>query len=149
MENEIESKTYELGYHLNLSLEEAGVKSNADEISDLIVQNGGSIVKFNEPKKIHLSYPLKHKSYAYFGVIYFKAPAESIEKINAQMKLQNNVLRYLLTKMPEESKELRILGEQRTHRAKKSHEAVAGENKAVKLEEGAIEKEIEEVIKGL
>ena len=94
MADEIESKIYELAYHLIPELEEADVKARAQEISNLITQNSGSVIISKEPRRSHLSYPIRKKQYSYFGTLEFTAPAEAIEKINTQMKLQNDVLRF-------------------------------------------------------
>ncbi len=160
MANEVESKTYELAYHLIPELEEADVKARAQELVNLITQNNGSVLISKEPKRSHLSYPIRHKQYSHFGVLEFTAPAEAIEKINAQIKLQNDVLRFLLLK--KDTGALRTLGEPRAGRMRaRAHEPAMAkikplapvsekETKAeseIKTEE--IEKEIEEVIKGL
>lgn len=160
MADEIESKVYELAYHLIPELEEADVRAHAQELSDLITRNNGSVLSSKEPRRSHLSYPIRHKQYGYFGVFEFTAPAEVIEKVNAQIKLQNDILRFLLLKKPS-NKTLRTLGEPRMGRTKarvqesampktKTLTPTEREEKAekkIKTEE--IEKEIEEVIKGL
>ena len=156
MESEIEQKTYELAYHLNPDLEEVNVRSHTQELNDLVAQSGGSVLVSREPRRAHLSYPIKNKSYAYFGLIDFAGPPETIEKLNAQMKLQNNVLRYLLLAKPN-IKELRILGQYRGRpRVMKTHEpatAAEGQKKPpkekTKEETEQLEKEIEKVIEGL
>ena len=160
MVDEIESKAYELAYHLTPELEEADIKARAQELVNLITQNNGSVLVSKEPKRSHLSYPIRHKQYSYLGVLEFTAPAEAVEKINAQIKLQNDVLRFLLLKKPDNGA-LRTLGEPRAERMRmraqestmtkiRSQTPVSEETKAenkIKTEE--IEKEIEEVIKGL
>lgn len=149
-------KTYELAYHLVPDLEEAGVKAHAQELNDLITQNGGSVLTSREPKKIHLSYPVKNKNYAYFGLMDFSAMPDTIEKLNAQMKLQNGLLRYLLLTKPTH-KELRILGVYRARpRVIRTHEqATAADTmkkphkEKTKEETEQLEKDIEKVIEGL
>lgn len=158
MSEEIEPKSYELAYHLNPDLEEAGLGNHVKELSELITQNSGSLLTSREPKRIHLSYPIHRKQYAYFGVFDFTASPETIEKVNAQMKLQNNVLRYLLVKKYPDGKEVRTLGEYRVPRPKvKIPESVISKKKLTGREEKSkepvkpeeIEKEIEKVIEGL
>ena len=128
-EDSNDSKTYELAYHLNPDLEEAKVRTHVQELNELVTKSGGSVLTAREPRRIHLSYPVKNKGYAYFGVTDFAAPAETIEKINAQMKLQNGLLRYLLLVKPD-IKDLRILGEHRARpRLVKTHEPGITETK--------------------
>ncbi len=160
MADETELKVYELAYHLIPELEEAGIRARAQELADLITQDNGSVLISKEPKRSHLSYPIRHKQYSYLGVLEFKAPAEAIEKINAQLKLQNDVLRFLILK--KDTGALRTLGEPRAERmrmrapetatAKIRPSAPAAEQetkKEDKTKTEEIEKEIEEVIKGL
>ena len=66
MENVATTKAYELAYHIIPDLEGADVNARAQELNDLIAQNGGSVSVSKEPRKIHLSYPIKNKNYAYF-----------------------------------------------------------------------------------
>ena len=56
------------------------------EIEKIITQNDGGVLKSQEPRKKHLSYPIKGKHYGNFGVIEFEVAPENLEKINNQMK---------------------------------------------------------------
>lgn len=154
MEESIESKIYELAYHLSPDLEETDVKAHAQKLLDLVIQAGGSVITSMAPRRTHLSYQIKNKQYAHFGIFDFTAPSETLEKINAQMKLQDGVLRYLLLKKPE-SKELRILGQHRARPRIKTHETVASEaskkppKEKTEAEKQQLEQEVEKVIEGL
>lgn len=148
MEIELENRNYELVYHLNSDIEEADVRKNTQELEDIVSQNGATILISREAKKKHLSYPIKHKHYSYFGCIDFSGLPEIVEKINTQMKLQHNLLRYMITERPNE-KDLRALGMERPHSRMKTHGAVAGETGKEKKEETKpeqLEKEIEDVL---
>lgn len=155
MEDGNDLKTYELAYHLNPDLEEDAVRVRMKEMIDLITQSNGSILTSAEPRKIHLSYPIKNKQYAYFGVASFKALPEIIEKINAQLKLQDSILRFLLLIKPDTKTGLRVLGEFRARpRLVKTHETTAETSREpvkekTKEETEQLEKEIEKVIEGL
>ncbi|MBI2670239.1 MAG: 30S ribosomal protein S6 [Candidatus Yanofskybacteria bacterium] len=148
------TKIYELAYHLSPDLEEADIKTRAQELSDLVAQAGGSVVTSIMPRRTHLSYQIKNKQYANFGILDFAAQPETLEKINAQMKLQGNVLRFMLLKKPE-SKELRILGQHRARPRIKTHETAAPETAKKPLKEKTeaekqqLEQEVEKVIEGL
>jgi small subunit ribosomal protein S6 len=156
MDTEMELKIYELAYHVTSNLEEAQVKASVEELANLITNDGGTILISREPKRIHLSYPIKRQQYAYFGIFDFKAPAETIEKLGSQMKLQNNIIRYLLMKKPPEGKEIRTLGETKSRRSKpktfetkKEVPMTPAEKVEVETKTKAMEEELEEVIKGL
>jgi len=151
-EQELVNRNYEFAYHLNSDIEETDVRKNAQELENIMAQNGADVLISREPKRKHLSYPIKHKNYSYFGQIDFSVLPEKIEKINAQMKLQSNVMRYLVTEKPDE-KNLRILGTERPHSRMKTHEATApGRDEAgtgkpkEEIKPEQLEKEIEEVL---
>ncbi len=149
------NSNYELAYHLNPDLEEAELKVQADEISNLITQYGGAIINSKAPQKTHLSYQIKNKQYANFGVIEFKLSAESVEKLSSQIKLQNSVMRFLIIKKPADSKELRILGQHRSRARTKTHETGLHEvpktpaKEKTPEEKAKLEQDIEKVIEGL
>src|SRR3989344_4621665 len=130
---------YELAYHINSNLEEAEVKNLIQQVEALVTQNGGTVSSSREAKKVHLSYPIDHQHFAFMCVMDFSGPAEMLEGINDQLKLQEGILRFLIIRKPE-VKELRTFGEQRmrkvrTHTAPTTHplqtkkEATPGEEK--------------------
>ncbi|MEK7151263.1 MAG: 30S ribosomal protein S6 [Patescibacteria group bacterium] len=151
VETDQNNKNYELAYHINPDLEEAEVKMRAQELNELISKSGGSILISRDPRKSHLSYPIKNNNYAYFGTMDFSISPESIEKINSQMKLLGDVLRYLLLSKPT-AKELRILGQHRSKPKIKTHESIVTvePQKPKTMEETKqLEEELEKVIEGL
>lgn len=148
-------RPYELAYHLMADIEESAALARMHELEKLITSQGGNIIASREPKKIHLSYPLSHKHYAFFGVMDFRGMPELIEELNQQMKLQEGILRYMIVKKPEEGKELRTLGDQRSKKAqvrvapthvKVPGEGTTGKKEAAPVAEKQIEKELSDVL---
>lgn len=136
---------YELAYHLLPDLEEAEVAKKVSEIETIITQNKGLVVHSVQPQRKHLSYPIDHKHYANFGVLEFQAPTEAITKINAQMKLESEVMRYLLVQSFSDQKVLKSLTPSKRHSRTKTE----GGPKTEKKEEvpaGTMEKQLEDVI---
>lgn len=147
---ESDSRAYEMVYHITPDVEETAARARALELETLVTQSGGSVIGTREVKKIHLSYPLSHKHYAFFGLVDFTAPADAITGIDAQMKLQEGILRFLITKKPV-AKELRTLGDHRARKVRSTHVAPthkpgAAEPAKPKQEEKVIEKELEDVL---
>ncbi len=146
----IAANNYELAYHLNPEIEEGEVKNQVQELEKVLTENGAAVLISREPKKRPLSYPIRKKNYSYFGVLDFSALPEATEKINSQMKLQNQVLRYLLLKKPGDEKELRTLGMERPRPRMKTHEPTAVGRETAKPKEEIkpeqLEKEIEELL---
>lgn len=138
---------YELAYHIDPKLEEAQVKIRMQEVESLIVQNGGTVMVSREAKKVRLSYPIEHQRSAYMGLLDFSGPTDMLSAVNAQLKLQNDILRFLIIAKPE--KELRVLGEQRarkirTHAVQPS--APQTKKEITPGEEKEMEKKLEDVL---
>ncbi|TSC91597.1 MAG: hypothetical protein CEN90_395 [Parcubacteria group bacterium Licking1014_17] len=145
----METITYELGYHLQPDMEETEVRSSAQKLQEMIIRYDGSIVSSSEPKRTHLSYQIKHKNYARFGTFDFTAPADSIEKINSEIKLQNHIIRHIIIKK-EGGKELKTLGIRRAAEMPLRQRQSIRETPAEPAQsEQQIEKELEKVIEGL
>ena len=152
MEEVTSKKQYELAYHLMPEFDESELPAKVAEIQKIITQNGGAILKSQEPKKKHLSYPIKLKNYANFGVMEFEALAENIESINTQMKMQTDILRYLLIQGYGEGKVLRsLVPSKRRARPAKQGEVVEPTSQPIRAKEESakpeeIEKQLEDVI---
>ncbi len=148
MESEATKRAYELAYHITPDMEESAVPARVQELEAIVAQNGGAVSASREAKKIHLSYPLEHKHYAYFGVVDFQADTDSIESLNAQLKLQEGILRFMIVKKPD-LKEVRTLGDHRARAARRvapTHKAAAPTEVKPKQEEKKIEAELEDVL---
>ncbi len=115
MNRELTTKQYELAYHIVPDIEEAALERQVQDIEGLISQQSGSIVTSQKPKKVHLSYPIRHFHYAHFGVINFNGPTDIVQNLTTQMKLQGSILRYLILSKDLNDKDLRILGHQKAH----------------------------------
>ena len=140
---------YELGFHLLPELEETETKAKSQEIETLISQLGGSVLGIREPKKQRLSYPLKQKRFSFFGVINFKSPAQAIEQLTAQLKLNNSLLRFIILKVKEEQKVLRSPKETQRTRTRTYTPPVREQKPKEEIKPEIIEKQIEEVIENL
>ncbi len=98
-------KLYELGYLLTPLLAGDKVAETVESgLKALILTAGGEIKRENQPRLITLAYPIKqvieHKGStfreAYFGSLYFEAPAEAISMIQAGLKKSPQLIRQLL-----------------------------------------------------
>lgn len=128
-------------------LEEAQVVQQVEHIEKFITDAKGVITFKREPERIHLSYPIKASNYAYFGYIHFKLEEpEEMSKLDEHMRLDNNVLRYLIVKTDPDSK--KNAPSLRTYRAKPKAEAPVEEAKP-KTDTKEIEQQLEGVLENL
>jgi len=107
---------YELGYHILPTVPEAELGEKVDEIRKLISDFEGEFIMEGEPELIDLSYTMivprggHNDKYdkAYFGWIKFRAPKASIPELQKELKLNPNILRFILFKTAEEDTRAQI-----------------------------------------
>lgn len=141
MEEVAQKEQYELAFHLLPALTEADLDEKKREIEEFISKNGGLVSRLGEIKKTRLAYPIKSERFSNFGYIEFFAPKTTVEEINKNLKLNENVLRHLILKKEEEM----------AARPLKSFKPKAKAPKAVKEpgEEKELDKKIEEILEKL
>lgn len=61
-------------------------------------------------KKIRLAYPIKKSEYGFLGSFKFEVKPESLEKISSDLKLEEDLLRYMVTKPAERVTSVRSEG---------------------------------------
>lgn len=97
-----EQQNYELAFHLNPNLEETRVTEAKQALEKSITGRNGNVLFSKEPEKIHLSYPIDKNDYAFFGYIQFtiETAEGTLKELNDELKLNGDVLRYLVVKVP-------------------------------------------------
>ena len=98
----VKNPHYELAFHLNPNLEESKVSETKARLEQAITGRTGTISFSKEPEKIRLSYAIDHNNSAFFGYIQFTlgSPEEALKELNDELKLNNDILRYLIVKVP-------------------------------------------------
>lgn len=89
---------YELTYIINPVLEEDKFKEAVDKVNKLIEDNGGEILEIDEWGIRQLAYEIDGKSNGYYVNLYFKAPSEAIEIVERNMRISDDIMRYLTLK---------------------------------------------------
>ena len=93
---------YELIYIIDTGLEEAARKELIEKVSTLITNNGGEIEKVDETwGKRRLAYAIDYKTEGWYVLVNFQAPAELPRELERNLKINENVLRYLVVKLEE------------------------------------------------
>ena len=92
---------YEALYIVRADLEEQAIKDTVEKFSAIITDNGGAIDKVDEWGKRRLAYPIDYKNEGYYVLVNFTAPAELPAELERNFKISDNILRYLVTCMPE------------------------------------------------
>lgn len=89
---------FELTYILNPVLEEDKFSELVSTVNGLIENNDGEIVEVDEWGTRKLAYDIDKKGSGFYVNMYFKAPGSAIEVIERNMRLNDDILRYLTLK---------------------------------------------------
>ncbi|HEY4499802.1 MAG TPA: 30S ribosomal protein S6 [Candidatus Paceibacterota bacterium] len=88
-----DSKLYEIAFLLK---DPEGEK----DLVQIIAQHNGTIKVQQPAKAIRLAYPITKHTSAYFGFMHCDLPASAIESIDRTLKLNKNVIRFLIVIPP-------------------------------------------------
>lgn len=110
-ENLEKSQVYEVGFHILPTVPEEKLQEVVLKLEDLINKNGGTIISQEFPKIRALSYEIKKRvetkylsfNKAYFGWIKFEILPVLIDKIEKEIKNNDNVLRFIIVKTVKEN----------------------------------------------
>lgn len=90
-------RDYEIVYIFHPSLEEEGVTQKLDRFHGLLTGTaGGSITEVDHWGKRPLAYEVADQSSGYYVVAHFAAPAEALPEFERILKLDEELLRYLV-----------------------------------------------------
>ena len=90
---------YELMVIFTPVLSEEDYKAAQKKFADLVSENGGELVHENPWGLKSLAYPIQKKTTGMYLVLEFKAPSDFNEKLKIQLNRDENVLRYMVTKL--------------------------------------------------
>lgn len=102
MEELSQKQQYELAFHFLPSFTETEIEEKRRGIEELISKSGGIVSRYGEIKKMKLAYPIKKEQFSNFGYIEFSAPKNTVEAINKNLMLNDEILRHLVVKKKEE-----------------------------------------------
>ncbi|MFH5831997.1 30S ribosomal protein S6 [Halalkalibaculum sp. DA3122] len=102
---------YELTYIINPVLEDDQFSGIVNKFTDFIRDNEGEIDEVDEWGIRKFEYEMDGKNSGYYVNAYFTAPGTLIEKLERQLRLDDNVIRYLTLKY--DAKMLRHRDQQR------------------------------------
>lgn len=90
---------YELMVIFTPVLSEDDYKTAQKKFSDLITENGGSILNSNPWGLKSLAYPIQKKTTGIYWVVEFTAPSDFNEKLKIQLLRDEQVLRHMVTRL--------------------------------------------------
>ena len=87
---------YEVMYVIDPALEDGARVELINRFSELVKKNGGEIDRVDEWGKRRLAYAINYKTEGYYVLMYIKAPAELPRELERNLKISDQVLRYLV-----------------------------------------------------
>ena len=112
---------YELTVLVHPDLE-ANLDAALDKVRSLVTTNGGEITKEDNWGKKKLAYTIRREDFAVYVYFEVKLPSSAPLKISNVLNITDEVLRYLLVKTDEKTRQ--ALAEQKEREAKVATEAV-------------------------
>ena len=92
---------YELVVVVNAVIEDDARAAVIEKAKDLITRFGGTISGVDEWGKKRLAYEIQKMNDGFYYFIKFEAETIAIAEIESQMRIMDNVLRYLCVKVEE------------------------------------------------
>lgn len=89
-------RTYEVVYILDAALEEAAVDDKLERFHEVVTDPGGEVVAVDHWGNRQLAYPIEGQTTGYYVVAHVNAEAESLPEFERVVKLDDDVLRYLV-----------------------------------------------------
>ena len=90
-------RQYEAVYIFDSALEEAAINEKLARFHALIQQPGEDTIKVNHWGKRTLAYPIKKRETGYYVIAKFHATPTVLPEYERAMKLDDGVVRYLIT----------------------------------------------------
>ena len=139
-------RSYELSYLLSPEIKTEEIKKLIQEINSFIQNEGGNIVKSENPTPKTLAYSIKKQEAAFWGNLDFDLNPEKIEELRKKLQKENKILRFLLSskKLPKKKFTKDEVSTAEPTLVKASTKEEKKSEKKVELKE--IEKKIDEIL---
>ncbi len=100
---------YELMVIFTPVLSEEDFKAAQKKYSDLIAENGGSVVNSNPWGLKSLAYPIQKKTTGIYWILEYTAPSDFNEKFKIQMLRDEQIMRHMITKLDKYAVEYNVV----------------------------------------
>jgi small subunit ribosomal protein S6 len=96
-------RAYELYIVFTAGAEESEVTAALDQLTRVVSTDGGEVTKVEPRGQRRLAYPVRNQQEGQDVILYFQSPAATIGELERLLKLNEQVLRYLVVRLTEES----------------------------------------------
>ena len=92
---------YELAFVVNAKVEDDVRTATVDKAKDYITRAGGTVTEVEEWGKKKLAYEIQHMTEGFYYFIQFDAASDAPAKIEQDVRIMDNVLRFLCVRKDE------------------------------------------------
>ena len=92
---------YELALVVSAKIEDDARTAVVEKAKEYITRAGGTVTEVEEAGKKRLAYEIQKMNDGFYYFIKFEAETTAIAEIESQMRIMDNVLRYLCVKVEE------------------------------------------------
>ncbi|TSC53899.1 MAG: 30S ribosomal protein S6 [Parcubacteria group bacterium LiPW_39] len=139
---------YELTYILTPLLEKVDLGAAVEKVRGFINGLGGEAKKEEISEKKKLAYPIKKQLYGFYVVSKFQLEPEKIEELEKRLRLENDILRFLILIQKEISlRQLKTKIIKPKRPALTPGETIKAEPKAARVKIEELDKKLEELLK--
>ena len=89
-------RTYELVIIFRPELTKEKIDGGVEHVTKMVTERGGAIASVESWGKRKLAYPIKHQAEGVYILIKFSAGSQVTKKINADLRISEDVLRHLV-----------------------------------------------------
>lgn len=89
---------YELALVISTKIEDEEKEAVLGKVKDLIAKASGTVGEIDDRGKKEMAYEIQDMKYGFYYFIQFEAPATAPAKIEAALKIMDNVIRFLVVK---------------------------------------------------
>ena len=90
---------YELTYVISGVVQQNQVDDIVRKVNHLIESNDGDVLEVDEWGNQRLAYEIDRKRSGYYVNMYFQAPGELVQRLEGELEINDDVLRYLALRM--------------------------------------------------
>ncbi len=92
---------YELAFVVSAKIEDDARTAAVEKAKEYITRAGGTVTEVEEQGKKRLAYEIQHMTEAFYYFIQFEAAPEAPAAIEQDVRIMDNVLRFLIVRKDE------------------------------------------------
>lgn len=121
---------YEFMFILDPTLDDAASLAVVDRVESIVKGQGGQIVSLKPWERRRLAYPIAGHNEGLYMLCYFDAPPTAITGIQSRVRLTEGVLRFLVLRTDQETRERDQAADVRRRRERAARAAAAAQSES-------------------